>query len=391
MIKHLFKLIWNKKKENFLLISEILVSFIVLFAVLTLAVHFYRNYRLPDGFVSDHVWRAELGNPVQSTDKDSVMRSHQQLKNVISGLDKVRGASFNFSNVPYSNSMSRTDLVYQHLSVPASFYTTDKDYAAVMGVRLIEGRWFSDSDRTGIYSPIVINASTAHEIGFRRGAVGKVVEVNGRKRRIVGGIQDMKDESAFQSSLNAMYTMIDTSTVSNGNTLLIKVLPDADARFEEQLFKLIAGTAKTSSLEISHLTQMKVRKNKEVLVPMIILSVISAFLVGNDALGLFGVLWYNINRRKGEIGLRRAVGASAMSVYGQLIGETLVLATLSMAVGVFFALQFPLLHVFDLEAKVYLTAILLAVLIIYLLVFLCALYPGRQAASIQPAVALHED
>ena len=38
MFKHLFKLIWNKKKQNFLLMSEMFFSFLVLFAVFTLLV-----------------------------------------------------------------------------------------------------------------------------------------------------------------------------------------------------------------------------------------------------------------------------------------------------------------------------------------------------------------
>ncbi|HEY0176662.1 MAG TPA: FtsX-like permease family protein, partial [Pedobacter sp.] len=122
-----------------------------------------------------------------------------------------------------------------------------------------------------------------------------------------------------------------------------------------------------------------------------ILLVISGFLIFNVALGLFGVLWYNISKRRGEIGLRRAIGASAVSVYGQLVGEALVLATFSLIIGSFFAVQFPLLHVFDLPASVYLTSILLSILFIYLLVIICSLYPGKQAAAIHPAVALHED
>jgi putative ABC transport system permease protein len=124
---------------------------------------------------------------------------------------------------------------------------------------------------------------------------------------------------------------------------------------------------------------------------MIIMSIVGCFLVINVALGLFGVLWYNINKRRGEIGLRRAVGATGNSVSSQLIAESLILATLSLIIGVFFAVQFPLLNVFDLQAGIYITAMLLAILFIYLLVFLCSLYPGRQAAAIYPAVALHEE
>jgi putative ABC transport system permease protein len=106
---------------------------------------------------------------------------------------------------------------------------------------------------------------------------------------------------------------------------------------------------------------------------------------------LFGVLWYNINKRKSEIGLRRAVGATGDSVSRQLIGEAMVLSTLALIIGSFFAVQFPLLNVFDLPASVYIFALIFAVTFIYLLVIFCALYPGRQAAAIYPAVALHEE
>jgi putative ABC transport system permease protein len=53
--------------------------------------------------------------------------------------------------------------------------------------------------------------------------------------------------------------------------------------------------------------------------------------------------------------------------------------------------QFPLLNVFDLPAGVYVTAIFLSIAFIYLLVLFCSLYPGRQAAAVYPAIALHED
>jgi len=47
--------------------------------------------------------------------------------------------------------------------------------------------------------------------------------------------------------------------------------------------------------------------------------------------------------------------------------------------------------VFDLSSNTYFIAIGLSIVFIYLLVFVCALYPGKQAAGIYPAIALHED
>jgi putative ABC transport system permease protein len=86
---------------------------------------------------------------------------------------------------------------------------------------------------------------------------------------------------------------------------------------------MLVGT----NVEIEHMDNKLESKNKLTLVPMIIASIVAGFLVINVALGLFGVLWYNINKRKGEIGLRRAVGASGNSISGSSIGEALVLST----------------------------------------------------------------
>ena len=109
------------------------------------------------------------------------------------------------------------------------------------------------------------------------------------------------------------------------------------------------------------------------------------------ALGIFGVLWYNIHKRRGEIGLRRAVGASGMAITRQLVTEAVLLTTLSLVLGSFFAIQFPLLKVFSLPVENYVIAIIFSILFIYALVIVCSLYPGKQAAAIYPADALHED
>ena len=45
MALHLLKLIWNRKRANVLIITEILLSFLVLAGVTTLAVHYWRNYQ----------------------------------------------------------------------------------------------------------------------------------------------------------------------------------------------------------------------------------------------------------------------------------------------------------------------------------------------------------
>ena len=98
-------------------------------------------------------------------------------------------------------------------------------------------------------------------------------------------------------------------------------------------------------------------------------------MIFNVLLGLFGILWYNINQRKGEIGLRRAMGATQENIAWQFIGEIVVIATFALILGVFFAVQFPLLgvfNVFGVANATYFKGIILAILFIYGIIVFCA-------------------
>ena len=144
-------------------------------------------------------------------------------------------------------------------------------------------------------------------------------------------------------------------------------------------------------IEISYLTDSHKNRNNLTMVPVIIFLIVSGFLLTNVALGLFGILNLNIAKRKGEIGLRRALGATEGGVTSQFLGEVWVLATFSLILGLIFAVQFPIMNVFGLESGVYIIAMLAAIAIIYIIVTLCAWFPSKQAALVHPAVALHEE
>jgi putative ABC transport system permease protein len=119
--------------------------------------------------------------------------------------------------------------------------------------------------------------------------------------------------------------------------------------------------------------------------------VVCVFLLVNVALGLFGVLWLNINQRRAELGVRRALGATGAAISRQVLGEILVLTTFGLTLGLLVAAQFPLLGVLNVKTSVYLIGMALAAAGLYLLATVCALYPSRLAAGIQPAVALREE
>jgi putative ABC transport system permease protein len=398
MIRHLFTLIWNRKKNNFLMITEIFFSFMVLFGVLSLAFYYVNNYQKPLGFQYDKVWvmttRWNQEKPQEI--KAILSRLKQQLKS----NQEVAGVALASSNVPYTMQQMNLGFFHNNRMAKTDFFQADKDFASVMQLKVTEGRWFNEQEQNSKYTNVVITQSLRDELFKGEPVIGKIVAGNGDeknpKTKIVGVVEAYKQKGEYGEDKPSFfeYKYLENAADSLGvpfNTVLIQVKPGVTSAFEEKLMKQANQVAKGWTLEMKTLPEMRTSHNKISLIPLIVFSVVCGFLIINVALGLFGVLWYNINRRIGEIGLRRAIGAASGQVYRQFVGEVLVLATFGLILGVFFAAQFPLLQVFGVQTEVYLGALLTAVVVIYLLAAGCAAYPSRQAAGIQPATALHED
>jgi putative ABC transport system permease protein len=394
MFKHLFKLIWNKKKQNFLLMTEMLVSFMVLFAVFTLMVYYYDNYKKPMGFKYQDVWVININNAYQTKNTDSLDLYYETLKKTIKALPQVQELSFVSGNTPFSQQINNGGLTFKGKHIDGvNNFTGEDSYKNTLQVDVLEGRWFNKQDAVSKYRSVVIDADLK-EATFGNGqAVGKFLGdyEDKNKMKVVGVIQTIKRNGDYVKPGPGIYYRADTGSFRWLSKILIRVSPGADAAFEGKLYKTMANYMKSSNIEIEHLTNKLKDTNYFAVIPMIILSIVSCFLIINVALGLFGVLWYNINKRKGEIGLRRAIGATGNSVSSQLVMESMILATLSLIIGSFFAIQFPLLNVFNLQAHIYIVGMFLSIIFVYLLVLVCSLYPGRQAAAIYPAVALHEE
>jgi len=86
------------------------------------------------------------------------------------------------------------------------------------------------------------------------------------------------------------------------------------------------------------------------------------------------------------------LGSTINRVHFQITGEAMVLASFGIFIGLFFAIQFPILGVMGfIGAGTYAASALVSVILIYVITFLCALYPGNQASRIEPAIALHDE
>lgn len=390
MLKHLFKLIWKRKKMNALMMFEIFFSFLILFAIWTLGVYNYRNYAQPSGLETDNVWVAFINF---NAPNDTIKMQYKELINQqLTRYGEVKDFAYASSNAPFTfSSMNRT-LNYKKKEVLSELMNVGVDFPKVMGMTLAKGRWFTEADQAGKFTPIVITRKLEQELFGNENAVGKTLNEdekigNGAKMQVVGVVDFFRHKDDFQAPSNCVFR----PSEKWDDNIVMKVQEGSGAELEAKISKEVARLGKDWSVEIQQMNNMKSNRNNLVMVPILILLIVCSFLVFNVALGLFGVLFQTISRRKQEIGVRRAMGATQSAILWHFIGETAVIATFGLILGIFFAVQFPILNVFDVEADVYLMGILLAVISIYLLVTICAFYPSRQASVLQPAAVLHEE
>jgi len=385
MFKHLFKLIWKKKKSNFLMMLEIFVSFLILFAIWSLGIYNYRNYVKPSGIDSDNVWAVFIDF---NADSDSLRTIYRDLvRQKLKSNPEIEAFSFSSSNLPYSFSSANNNISYDGKSTMAEQISVDPTYPDVLKMKLAEGRWFTEGDKVNKIKPIIITQFLKDKLFGNQNALGKILGEGDDKKQIIGVVSHFKHNSDFQAESGCVFEPIG----SWQSDMLIRVKPGTTVETEARLSKELVQLGKDWSVEVQHLSNMKANKNRFIWVPILILVVVCSFLIFNVALGLFGVLFQTISRRKQEIGVRRAIGATKGAILWHFVGETTVITTFGVILGIFFAVQFPLLNVFDVDAFVYLTGIVLAIISIYTLVIACAIFPSKQASEIYPAIALRED
>jgi putative ABC transport system permease protein len=395
MIKHLIKLVWNRKRANILISLEIFFSFLVLFAVIVLAVYFSDNYRRPLGFSYENVWNVQI-DMKQLSDNYHLpeqVETMRQLYLALKEFDQIEAAAGALT-IPFSfgGSIGRFQINGRGFVFRRNEVTDDFD--KVMGVNLIRGRWFGKEDDGSDWQPIVINRLSEQAIFGNENAVGKDIPNLGdqTRTRVVGVVEEFRHGSDFADPENILFYRTNLSDARNRppRNLLIKLRPGTTRQVEERLVARLQAVAKDWSFQVQPLVELRETALQQLLVPVGIAGLVAAFLMIMVALGLTGVLWQNVTQRTKEIGLRRAKGATRQRIYRQILGELFIVTSFGLLAGVLVVVQFPLLDLIGfISAKVYVVSIIISLVMIYLLTLVCGLYPSWLATKVHPAEALH--
>ncbi|MCK5330614.1 MAG: ABC transporter permease [Candidatus Marinimicrobia bacterium] len=405
MIKQMFKLIWNRRRRNSLMIIGIFISFFSLFLVMTTINYNLGNYLKPLGFDYDDVWYLSIDWKTQ--DSETVATTLRQLENTLNSQPEIISQAYSISYLFMPSATSMDDYHYAGKTANCHLFQTGDDFPDVLNLDIVKGRWFGPQDNAANHIPVVLNKYAVEALFAGDDPIGKIIygkdqdfQGENEEFKVVGLIDEFRNGGEFTGSKKVL---LRRASLENDLTrdflkesffirILFRVRPGTTMDFEERLMKQVTHVARDWMINIDQLDSARISANKQSMIIPTIMAIICGFLIINVALGLFGMIWYNTNRRKAEIGLRRAMGSTERQIYFQIVGESLVLATFGMITGIFFAVQLPLLGLIPfISTMTYAVSILLSILVIYLITIVCALYPSNLAASLQPAIALHDE
>jgi putative ABC transport system permease protein len=402
MIKHLCKLVWNRRRINLLITLEIFISFLVVFAVIVMTVYYTNNYRQPLGFDYQNVWNVEIG-VIERSGGD---RTEEQQR-LLEVARRVLAAAREFSQVesaagaaytPYSGGRSTSCTDRKGADICYYYNRVTDDFRETMRIDVVRGRWFGKEDDGAGYRPVVINRKMARDFFGDEDPIGKRLHEPGPndkdfvEERVVGVIDDFRQEGEFEALMGYLFTRNQLTMPREGRfgNMAIRVRPGVTAAFEEKLLNRLQAEARDWSFKIKPIAQMREENLQETIVPMVAFAIVAIFLMIMVGLGLTGVLWQSVTQRTKEIGLRRAKGATKRRIYHQILGELFIITSFGSLAGVLVVVQFPLLNFLGFaDSKVYAVSIIISLAFVYLLTALCGLYPSRLATKVQPAEALH--
>jgi putative ABC transport system permease protein len=405
MIRQLVKLCWNRKRAQALVAVEVFFSFLVLFAVMTLAVYNLDNYRRPLGFDYKDILVVNIASPVRvGGGLTSEIEESRRLLREVGGLDGVEGVAA--MEIPaFDFSMMSSTVEHQGRGIESSNNEVSDDFAKAMRIEVTQGRWFEPADDALTYDPVLINERLKHDLFGAEDPLGKNIapkpdehstghggDEAPRELRVVGVFTDFREDGELSGPEPYFFrrSRIAGAHARPYSNLVVRVRPGTPAAFEETLMSRLRALSPGRTFQVDPLTKVRRSTMRVKLVPMLAVGLVAGFMLVMVALGMVGVLWQSVARRRREIGLRRALGATGRGVSLQVLGELLVVTTAGLLLGAALAVQVPLLGVIGWVSNgVYAVGMALAALTIYGLTVVSALYPSWLATQVQPAEALH--
>ncbi|MCB0488167.1 MAG: ABC transporter permease [Cyclobacteriaceae bacterium] len=298
VLKSSFKAGTNSRFRNVLVVFQFGLSTILVITTLIMIrqIQFMSSRDL--GFSQDNV--LIIGNAGDLEGRLSgfmdKMRSQSGVVS-LSQVNRLPGSVTSFS-------MANVQSAYLDEPVRISRFQGDFDYPSTLGFQLVEGRFF-DKEIASDSNAIILNESAANQLLLEH-PVGEIIN---KKYEVVGVVRDFN----FESLRTAIApSMISVST--NGLSLALRIESNQARAVIDAIEQEWASLSPKEPINYYFLDQnfKNLMHNEQVL--MQVLGLFTGLALFIACLGLYGLSAYLSVQRSKEIGIRKVMGATSLSV-----------------------------------------------------------------------------
>jgi putative ABC transport system permease protein len=207
-------------------------------------------------------------------------------------------------------------------------------YFSTVGVQLLKGRLPTPADGTRNAPVVLINDAAARRFFGERDPLGAQVRMYGIPRTIVGVVANERAHGLSEAPPLAIYLpLAQAPSVDGAGVLLVRTAGDplASAAAVRDIIRERDPALAVFALE--PLDQTVARSVSERRFAMLLVGLFATLALVLGAIGVYGVLSYDVTRRVREIGIRMALGAERGSVLRMIVGRAFVLAAIGVLAG----------------------------------------------------------
>jgi putative ABC transport system permease protein len=359
--------------------------------------------RVSSGFNPHGVFSARFSLPeVKYSSAEAVLQATQAIEAQTAAIPGVGSAAVS-STVPgvgtFSNGLVPEEEASESRNIRQSMARfVSPRYFEAMGLPVVKGRTFNDTDRIGAPLVIVINETLAHRLWPNVNPIGR--RVNGSApigiKTVIGVVRDVRwrgPAGAIDPEFYQPLAQLDeTAWGWTGRTLFVLARTDADpAALTPAVRGAVARVDPGVPLFGTRTMEERMAQTLETArFNAILLALLGGVGLLLAAVGIYGVIAYLTTQRTAEIGIRLALGASRMSVLRLIVSQAaipVVAGVLLGAMGAALAARALASQLVNIKANDPLTFGAVAVILAVVALF-AALIPARRAAALDPTRAL---
>ena len=392
----------QRRWRDLLVVAEIAMALVLLVNAGLMMRSLSHLMAIDPGVRTDRVLTLSLGlRAEQYRSEDAQREFWRRLLEGASRLPGVQTAALG-TGVPLTNNHSRTDISIEGLTFSTGalphpdVHIVTPDYAAALGIRVLQGRVFTEADRPQAPRVGLINRTMADRylggtdpVG-RRFAFGRVKPGDTTSWiTIVGVLEDTRLYGLDNPSRLEVYVPF-AQSVRDEMTLIVKAAIDPST-----LVPSIRGVVSSIDRDqpiadvavMDDLLDASVSTRRQTFV---LLAIFSALALTLAAIGIYGVMSSRVAQRTNELGIRLALGARPADLVKTVLGQGLTIAGVGMAVGVGLALALTRVMrtlLFGVSAVDPATFAAVGAGVAVVTALACAI-PGWRALRVDPQIAL---